>query len=89
MTLRRAAPGFPKPLAILPVFAGFVALFLVFSGLSAPLAVSGTAQSGPDGKFVTRTAPLQNLPDRQVCAKLLIQVFGVVPRTRNGKTGQV
>jgi hypothetical protein len=89
MTLPRAAPGFSKPLAILPVFAACAAVPLVLSSFSAPLAPSGTARSGLDGKFVTRAAPPRNLPDRLVYAKLPIQVLGVVPRTRNGKTGQV
>ena len=89
MTLRRATPGFPKPLAFLPVIAACAGLFLAFAEFSAPLAVPGTAQAGPDGKFVTRTTPPQNLSDRLVYAKVSIQVFGMVPRARNGKTGQV
>jgi hypothetical protein len=93
MTLRRAAQGFPKSLAILPVLAlaatGFPAMPSLLGPGAVLCAAFESAQSGPDGEFVTRTGPSKNLPDRRVYAKLSIQVFGAVPLTRNGKTGQV
>jgi len=93
MTLRHHAPGFPDPMGPAPFLAAMTALFLAFPSLStpdaAPIVASKAAKSGPDGKLVTRTIPPQNLPDRRVYDKVSIQVFGAMPPTRNGKTGQI
>lgn len=93
MTLRHHALGHPNALGLAPFLAVMAALFFAFLSLSPPGAASSlapeTAQSGPDGKLVTRTNPPQNLPDRRVYDKVSIQVFGAMPPTRNGKTGQI
>jgi hypothetical protein len=93
MTLRYAAPGFFKPLGFLTLLAAMLVLSLASTGLLAPaageLSSVQTAQSGPDGKLVTKTSALQNLPDRPVYDKVAIQVFGAVPPTQDGKTGLI